>query len=38
MTYVPKLMRLFGIPDGVLNAGMSLSTISTALALKNYTA
>ena len=31
MTYVPRLSRLFGIPVGVLNAGMRRSAISTAL-------
>ena len=34
-TYVAGLIKLFGIPEGVLNTGRSLSAISTAFCLKS---
>ncbi len=34
--YVLKLTRLLGIPEGVLKAGRSLSTICTAFSLNIY--
>ena len=34
-TYVDGLIKLFGIPEGVLNAGRSLSAISTAFSLNS---
>ncbi len=34
-TYVDGLIKLFGMPEGVLNAGRSLSAISTAFSLKS---
>ena len=36
MTHVAGLIKLFGIPEGVLNDGRSLSAISTALSLNSY--